>query len=257
MDTCWFAVDKDGHVAVFDTGEAGAVPHRAYIEDAYAVREALVQLIPRTAALQDPDGRTLPGQVERTDGGGPDHQWYGIRDRELTHLLVFLDSLDPVQGELARGRAVQLPSRRGVAVYFASVPGALLGRLHDAGQCRGCYFHYRPDPASGEENEERSADHGLFEYGHLCENWIAGPYGREEVPVNPVHVDQLPPRLREAVRAMTFPNLSFAETPHIQPIEHVPCTAWDSESYRTVDGQTLPMPQGAEDDDGADNEVSV
>ena len=26
MDTDWFAVDKDGHVAVFASGEAGAVP---------------------------------------------------------------------------------------------------------------------------------------------------------------------------------------------------------------------------------------
>src|SRR5262245_53923712 len=26
MDATWFAVDRDGHVGVFDSGEAGAVP---------------------------------------------------------------------------------------------------------------------------------------------------------------------------------------------------------------------------------------
>ena len=26
MDTIWFAVDADGNIGVFDTGEAGAVP---------------------------------------------------------------------------------------------------------------------------------------------------------------------------------------------------------------------------------------
>src|SRR5688500_5905944 len=31
MDTIWFAVDRDGHVAVFSSGEAGAVPGDAYL----------------------------------------------------------------------------------------------------------------------------------------------------------------------------------------------------------------------------------
>jgi hypothetical protein len=33
MDTMWFAVDRDGHVAVFESGEAGAVPVEGYNED--------------------------------------------------------------------------------------------------------------------------------------------------------------------------------------------------------------------------------
>jgi hypothetical protein len=32
MDTHWFAVDRDGHVACFDSGESGAVPTQALDE---------------------------------------------------------------------------------------------------------------------------------------------------------------------------------------------------------------------------------
>jgi hypothetical protein len=31
MDTCWFAVDDEGRVAIFESGEAGAVPTDAYL----------------------------------------------------------------------------------------------------------------------------------------------------------------------------------------------------------------------------------
>src|SRR5262245_39985440 len=122
MDTCWFAVDKDGHVAVFDTGEAGAVPQRAFADDPYDVREELIRLFPGTGSLQDPEGRRLPGPADGADGPGLEHCWFGDGSRDQGHTLMFLDSLDPVRDEIDRGRGIELPSRRGVAVYFHSVP---------------------------------------------------------------------------------------------------------------------------------------
>jgi hypothetical protein len=41
MDTMWFAVDADGHVAVFDSGEGGGVPDVAYVDDPYGLARAL------------------------------------------------------------------------------------------------------------------------------------------------------------------------------------------------------------------------
>jgi hypothetical protein len=43
MDTTWFAVDRDGHVAVFDSGEAGAVPVDGYHEDWAPILDELVK----------------------------------------------------------------------------------------------------------------------------------------------------------------------------------------------------------------------
>ena len=79
---------------------------------------------------------------------------------------------------------------------------------------------------------------GLFDYRHLCENWISGPYGREVIPARPVHLDQLPPSLREAVGHMRFPTLCFAETPHLQPVEHARCVSWQS-AFLTADGRAI------------------
>lgn len=43
MDTTWFAVDRDGHVAVFDSGEAGAVPIEGYTDDFAPILDELVK----------------------------------------------------------------------------------------------------------------------------------------------------------------------------------------------------------------------
>ena len=33
-----------------------------------------------------------------------------------------------------------------------------------------------------DHEEPHAGASGLYVYGHLCENWISGPYGREQVP---------------------------------------------------------------------------
>jgi hypothetical protein len=233
MDTCFFAVDRDGHVAVFDTGEAGAVPADALAGDeAYAVRRQLAQL-PRVTVIHDRQGRITPGRPN------PFHQYRGVTG--LPYLtLMFLATLDPVRDEIAAGRAVEVPAREGVAVLFRELSEEVAKRLHDSGACLGCSWYFL-----GEEEEEHSPDmsaRGLFAYSHQTENWISGPYGRVSLPARPIHVDQLPPRIRNAVKSMRFDSLRFAETPHIQPVEHGPCISWES-AYLDVTGQKIgPIP---------------
>jgi hypothetical protein len=72
----------------------------------------------------------------------------------------------------------------------------------------------------------------------LCENWISGPYGCKEWPATPLHVDQLPPHLRALVSEMQFDSLCFAQTPHIQPVEHDTTSSWES-AYLSGDGLTI------------------
>jgi hypothetical protein len=236
MDTCFFAVDRDGHVAIFDTGEAGAVPVIALSgEEADDVRQQLAQL-PRVEVLQDPRGHIIPGRGKANHGGlrGSEHP-----------ILMFLTSLDHVRHEIAEKRAVQLPATEGIAVLFQTLPEATAQRLHDSGVCLGCEWHFHD-----EEREEYCPDlaaRGLFSYSHLTENWISGPYGRERQPAQPIHVDQLPPRIREAVRSMRFESLCFAATPHIQPVEHTECVSWEA-AYMDVAGINIHSIPGKEDE---------
>jgi hypothetical protein len=219
MDALWFAIDRDGHVACFRSGEAGAVPSEAFAGDeAYQAYERLAHTLPRGEAVQDLQGRLVPSP----DGPGEAHlvayNWH-------YPVLMFLPSLEPVRAELTAGRVAQVPAAEGVAVVWTGLSQTEYERLHAAGVCCGCFFHF---DEAGEGTSANLARHGLYRYGHLTENWISGPYGREQVPDRPVHIDQLPPDLRREVKRMRFDTLRFTETPHIQPLEHGPCVSWEA-----------------------------
>lgn len=238
MDTCFFAVDRDGHVAIFDTGEAGAVPAAALSgEQADDVRRQLGTLA-HIGVIHDRQGRETPNRPSEYN----EHRGsFGLP----YPTLMFLDSLDAVQEEIAAGRAVEVHANEGVAVLFQELSEEIAKRLHDSGVCRGCswYFH-------GQEYEEHRPDltaRGLFSYTHLTENWISGPYGRVRRPAEPIHIDQLPPRLREAIKAMRFESFCFADTPHIQPAEHAECISWEP-AYMDVTGKHIRPFPGREDE---------
>ncbi len=232
MDTCFFAIDRDGHVACFDTGEAGALPVLALSgEAAYDVRRQLATL-PRVEVVHDRQGRLMPGRRNEFN----EHRG---RLGLPYPTLMFLAMLEPVQEEVAAGRAVQVPASEGVAVLFREMSEELAERLHDSGACLACTWNFQD-----EDDEQRPdlASRGLFLYSHLTENWIAGPYGRVTRPALPIHVDQLPPRLRRAIAALRFDSLSFVQTPHIQPVEHAECEAYDSAYLDATGTHTRAIP---------------
>jgi hypothetical protein len=230
MDTTWFAVDRDGHVACFSSGEAGAVPSAA--AEAEGMEDALrrlAQALPRGGVVYELQGRFLPGgRPTAFDHMGTLGMNYPV--------LMFLDSAEPLQDEIAAGRAVPVPATEGVAFVLTGAPAATLQRLHDSGACRACSyrFDFGDTPSPGEL--------GLYEYRHLTENWISGPYGRQQQPTQPLHVDQLPPALRNQLKQVCFDTLSFADTPYVQPAEHAPCESWESAWMDVTGKRVRPMP---------------
>lgn len=239
MDTLWFAVDRDGHVGCFGSGEAGAVPEDALAGDAgYQARRHLVQL-PRGQAAFDLQGRITPGRLEE---GGQHRGQVGLN----YPVLIFLTSADPLQEEIAAGQALQVPATEGVAFILREVPAETIQRLHASGACRGCFWYFAGDPAEENEHDPDLASRGLYDYQHLTENWISGPYGRQRVPLRPLHIDQLPPALRNEIKQFRFDNLSFAETPYIQPVEHTECASWEAAWIDSTGKKVRPMP-GRED----------
>jgi hypothetical protein len=87
---------------------------------------------------------------------------------------------------------------------------------------------------------------GLFRYEHLTENWISGPYGRQRIPDQPLHLDQLSPRLRGLLKSLVFSNVSFVESVYIQPLEHTNCESWEA-GWLDLAGNIKPIP-GMEDE---------
>lgn len=219
MDSAWFAIDAAGQVGFFSTGEAGGLPSGCTLDqgEAYQLLEQLRAALPPSEPVFDPDGR-LPGQ-ER-------HWVYG------PHALVFLDSLEPIRAELASGAAVEARATRGVAAIFTQLSDETKKRLHETGACRGCRGLYG-DPGT----EGGAARLGLFDYDHLTENWIAGPYGCSARPATPVKLSQLPPAIRAAAEGFQLP-FRFDAAPMFQPSDHLPCTSWDA-VYLSADGRTV------------------
>jgi hypothetical protein len=229
MDSEWFAVDKGGHVAHFSTGEAGAQPEDAVlVDDPGELAEKLRAVLPRTEIVYDFRGHFKPGPL----GSEGTHWATGYLVGDL--FLFFLRSLEPVRAELERGRARQVRSRGPTAVVMQkSAVRRLTKRLHADGVCLGCFFH-TDDP----EAPPSAAEMGLFAYSHMIGNWVSGPYGLEQRPFCPAHIDQLPPALRDEVRLIEFRGLRFAETLHLQPVEHGLCSSWEP-AYLTSDGKRV------------------
>lgn len=240
MDTHWFAVDRDGHVASFQSGEAGAVPRVALAIDAYAVYPEMARLLPEDTAIYDIEGDRMPRQ--------PEIGHWEPQQQTPRPLILFVESLESLRDEIASHRATVVSSTQGSAVIWHEPSIEQWQRIHEYGDCKGCARYYSAFESLSGFAPSR---HGLFTYTHLTENWVSGPYGRRSIPEHPIHIDQLPPHLRDGFKMALFPNLIFSETAHLQPVEHVACDSWEA-AYMDVDGYTIrPIPGREEDYDYA------
>jgi hypothetical protein len=237
MDTEWFAVDRDGHVAFFDSGEAGAVPADACYEERTGMLRQLEAIVPRTEPVYELRGRSgLREEVVHRMRLPDDEtvQAFGANPRPT---LMFVTSLEAVREEIDKGLAVPVLARDAAAVFFPSLPVTTNRKLHESGACLGCFWN---NPTLYHDLPERL---GLYHYKHPNDLYIPEPYGRHGSPRRPLHVVQLPTALLEILLRVRFDGIRFEETGRVQPIEHARCRCWYAGGYVGVDGQSIrPIP---------------
>lgn len=224
MDTAWFAVDRDGHVAVFETGEAGAAPKEAYIgEDHYGLLDEVRTTMPRGDAVFDLAGYRRSNAESH------------IVPRGTSEVLVFLRDAESLKDRLDAIGAKPLRTSEGAGFL---VPQAFPNKtffddIHARNLCLGCFFDY--------QEEAEIAEHGLYRFAH-AEDWISGPYALVTRPDAPVKVDELPADVTS--KAILFDG-RFADAPSVQPAE-----LWESESWQPAwlarDGKTVRPFRGRE-----------
>ena len=259
MDTEWFAIDADGHVAVLESSEDGEVPE-AFIE-AFHVQTDFSDL---TDHLEDPWTSRLEGStvLEGAGGGSAEalrahylQRWERYRDnltwlgRAKARIHGWLRRLSPQRfspdGPPGRPRvprfyrlerallALESPEtiprlKAKDAVIFKGDPTVVyvdecpLQKAYDLLE-DGRILAYRavtPEEVPGFFGVHR------FAFDDESDDAPPGTYKRLSTLRQPLHVDDLPEALRPLVEAVRFESLRFADTPTLRPSDHVPCKRW-------------------------------
>jgi hypothetical protein len=211
MDTTWFAVDREGNVGVFPSGELGVVPLDLPDDETGAVEQALARHFRVGEWAYHPGGAEAPGWVH----------YPHFQGEPFDDVVMFLRDLEVVADDLQIGNARAVPSTQGVAVIWHSLSRRRLVELHTAGDCLHCRQEWsgavgQPEPSRG----------SLFHFEHLTEPWEQGPYALETQPTRPLNVSELPTELAGEIARYRFENLSFRDVSIIDLEAHFPCRAW-------------------------------
>ncbi len=215
MDSAWFAVDDDGRVARFDTGEEGAVPHVAAgaggnLEPACDL--LLLDVILSLRAGRPPRGATDPPEHDERVvivGRAPrDDAPVGNYREAPSGLLRAEDDLDASELVVAQATGPRVLVSRG-----ALSPGRVRAlRAHDDADV---YV------ASSLRVHDDDAREGFYEYQHDTSEAAkgSGTYARVSVPASPVRVAELPPELGAALVGAKL-RVRFHAAPVVELADH-------------------------------------
>lgn len=229
MDTEWFAVDADGHVAVFVSGEAGAMPEEAGEADPDICAD-LEERLEEVEPIYDP--ASVGDSLWMLERAG---------ETEAGNLVVFARDRAAFAPDLESGAASEVRAVSGAAAHYHRLAPEVASRLLASGAITGVAW-------LDDEDLQNLARRGFFVFEHLdrFENWISGPYGRRSVPSRPLSIDDLSPADRRRVAGAAFSTLRFADVPLLQPAEHAEVVSWQS-AWVASDGKTVRPIPGQED----------
>lgn len=224
MDTDWFAVDADGHIALFQSGEDAAVPNFVALEDeGYTLLERILAEAPQ-----------LIWDHAQVDGR---HHQFQRDEHRCWDLMLFLDA-DHQTTELLRGIKLRwepiafqhADSRRFLVVQPTEIDDRAFDRLHEVGACAGCldWTNFGAPP-----------DLGFYRYE--AQDYGNPPYTRTQTPTHPIRLADLPASMHDAAKARVFPHVRYHDAPVVQPAEHTPCQYYTQDStatYMASDGVT-------------------
>lgn len=254
MDTTWFAVDADGHVAMLDSQSDGLVPSsylRAFGTQTYL--ELLTSRAPRDDygnATVDGDAlavqrRCSPSQlVDAVDAAVRATRGTPNEGAELATILdwhwvnAFLVLREPsVVTELPAEDIVAF--REDPKVVYVDCRLRAVWEAFTRGRVLGAHLIGSHDY---DQDSDLASAMGLYVFGH------ANPhYQRVRVPTRPLMATALPADLRP--RLPTLP-VSFAAMTKLQPPKYVPCEGlgWN---WQSVPNEPADFDEARGDEDAA------
>ncbi|MGK7942649.1 MAG: hypothetical protein AB4062_21315 [Crocosphaera sp.] len=228
MDTTWFAVDKEGNLALFDSGEGGAVPYSNYRVKMGSLDSLLLEMAQKyeyrvlqsktqnyyvekhlsLQKLQNNVNKALQKKERRL------HNCFLLLSSDAAISYLGIEETDYNYGVRFLGEMTI------IYLYFCRI--TLIQKLIEKGLI-----------LAGEERNEWCYNlgslFGFFIYEQGSNDPF--PYQRKAQPIISLQLDDLTENLQDDISWNWFDDLKFSEKTKIQPIEHFSCRTWGNDKW--------------------------
>ncbi|MDD4149259.1 MAG: hypothetical protein PHE33_04465 [Bacteroidales bacterium] len=238
MDSQWFAVDKDGNIGFFETGQSATMPIQFDLEGNWKdfikehtckISKGLHKLVINESLVNDILSKCKEENVEKLVKNAEEDYFYFegfivLNDKVEWQDLMFEESLANDDYEFAI-----LVSEDQKLYYISGVYDfeEIFISVLKAGKIKSCVMTDLSFPYDPRFNIEGLDMIYLGGYEYMSQEWSRLPYKRISNPENTLNISQLNPEtLHKLVR---FDNISFKDYPNLQPIEFIPCISYDLE----------------------------
>jgi hypothetical protein len=242
MDTDWFAIDADGNIGVFQSGEGGAVP----ISNRELKQKTTIENIEDLFALMSKDYQ---------DGFIPLKTSGDIISKSLSikKIQSKIDSLLSFRSTYNHSHTVKTPDPLEEFGYDCLLLLSCESDIHKLSTCDinnafGLRFteekvvvfvsHYRIAVLQNLIDEGKilgGRESSVFDFvgllgffNYVCGEHSSFPYKLVGKPTNPLMLMDIPAHIRELIEVNKFNGLSFREKRTLQPIEHTKCDGYGS-----------------------------
>jgi hypothetical protein len=214
MDTTWFAIDADGCVGIFYSGENGAVP-----KDLTGFTSETIDFSDELANVLMKDKQGVIQNVKSVEIEAV------IQDISINYLNREIRLLEKLNGYSVKHLILHLADEQ-IIVYVDECDREWLKQAIKLRMV-----------LAGKEARLASNLSWLGWYEYDLDGCQATPYDRNYLLKEPIYLDDLPPEIINRLNITELPNVRFSETKSIQPIEHMPCQTWGgSESWIDTNG---------------------
>lgn len=235
MDTSWFAIDKCGHIAVFYSGEEGAVADGAgdsgtLFDDRPMSGELKRILEGDRTSFRIGDHAVKVTDPHRADEGKVPYAYgFFVLGKGAELWAIERKLVSPTDPPGSR-RESELESTDGYLWYSGHLAVEDYKWLHEkADRCMAC-SHYMPI-----DMEIRQELYGIFNY--KCPDYGHPPYDREFTPENPMTWEEIMKVVPLAQpKTVVFDKICFKDKPTIQPIEHLKSSTYGDSAWTSEDG---------------------
>ena len=214
MDTTWFAVDKHGHLGVFDSGEDGAVPDAFSYEygiqsEDYFRAISGIEFDFFVDDLVEDAAKNRRRPILIFDWRSKKFKSHKLLEQSCYECLLLFEGELPDHPGL-----IPLPHSKYKLAFIETLEAST---AKDWRRERGLKNIFM-----GKSWTDFRA--GLY----LFQNDLYGgyPYILDRKPKAHIKLSQLPESMQQQFSAITFEDFDFSEVRAFQPLEHMKCAVW-------------------------------